>query len=255
MPLAVGIRSNPGRQISLTEMVDALRKRVEAERVGGMTVRILIGDCRTVLATLPDQSVQCCVTENNGRIKPGQRLSPATEFKKGQHWREPKPHWERDWLVREYVDLRKSAFDIAKDVGCTDANIIFWLKKHGIERRTTSAARSIKRWGCKGASNPMFGRTGEKNPRYVDGSSPERQRLYAQSSGKSFLIAVYTRDGFRCVKCAKPNAGVRSLHAHHIRPWAGNRDLRFAMDNVVTLCNTCHHWVHSKRNVEREFLA
>jgi DNA modification methylase len=27
-----------------------------------MSVRILVGDCRTTLATLPDQSVQCCVT-------------------------------------------------------------------------------------------------------------------------------------------------------------------------------------------------
>ena len=27
-----------------------------------MTVRLLTGDCRTVLATLPAQSVHCCVT-------------------------------------------------------------------------------------------------------------------------------------------------------------------------------------------------
>src|ERR1051325_2350887 len=29
---------------------------------GSMTVRILQGDCRAVLRTLPDQSVHCCVT-------------------------------------------------------------------------------------------------------------------------------------------------------------------------------------------------
>lgn len=33
-----------------------------AEQGAGMTIRILIGDCRDVLRTLPDASVQCCVT-------------------------------------------------------------------------------------------------------------------------------------------------------------------------------------------------
>lgn len=28
-----------------------------------MTVRVLHGDCRDVLRTLPDASVQCCVTD------------------------------------------------------------------------------------------------------------------------------------------------------------------------------------------------
>lgn len=27
-----------------------------------MTVRILVGDCRSVLKTIPDESVNCCVT-------------------------------------------------------------------------------------------------------------------------------------------------------------------------------------------------
>jgi len=46
-----------------------------------MSVRILVGDCRDVLRTLPDASVQCCVTsppyfglrsydENSVRIDP-----------------------------------------------------------------------------------------------------------------------------------------------------------------------------------------
>ena len=40
----------------------------------------------------------------------------------------------------------------------------------------------MKHWGAVGAANPMFGRTGALNPRYVDGSSPERQRGYVQGS-------------------------------------------------------------------------
>ena len=220
-----------------------------------MSVRILIGDVRSRLADLPDDSVHCVVTSpRNGRFAKGERRSPATEFQPGQHWRPRKPHWEKEWLVREYFELERSTGDIAAGIGCTDINVIYWLKKHGIPRRSIAGARAIKKWGLSGAANGMHGRTGALNPRYVDGSSPERQRLYVQGKGRAFLRTVYARDNFRCQKCSAPNTGPRSLHAHHIRPWAGNPALRFDADNAVTLCRKCHSWVHSKANTEREFI-
>lgn len=203
-------------------------------------IRVLTGDCRDVLA---------------GRIKPGQHLSPATEFQPGQHWRARGKHWDRDWLFGEYVAKRRSTGDIAAELGFTDAAVTFWLRKHGIPRRSVSEARAIKHWGPVGPANPMFGRTGAANPRYVDGSSPERQRAYAQSAGRSFLAEVYKRDGYRCVKCGSEKLKPKWLHAHHIAPWAGNAPLRFDPNNAVTLCRPCHSWIHSKANKERLFLA
>ena len=212
-----------------------------------MTVTVLHGDCRAVLPTLPAASVQCCVT--SPRNANGQ-------FVKGRHaYRQPQPHWERDWLVREYQQRGRSCGDIAQQIGCTDANVLFWLRRHNIPRRTTSEARGLKRWGVTGADNPMFGKTGEQNPRYVDGSSPERQRLYAQGAGREFIRSVLARDGFQCRRCGTGKTTPKSLHAHHIAPWAGNPALRFDAANAVTLCRPCHSWVHSKANVAREWLA
>lgn len=193
-----------------------------------MTARILIGD----------------VLSNSGRFKPGVHS-----------WRKPQPHWEKSWLIREYVERELSSAEIATSIGCTDANVLFWLRKHGIPRRSVSAARSLKHWGAAGSANPMFGKTGAKNPRYVDGSSPERQRLYVQASGRAFLRQIYKRDGYRCVRCSAPNTGPRTLHAHHIKPWAGNPTLRFDQSNVVTLCRPCHNWVHSRLNSALEYRA
>lgn len=196
-----------------------------------MSVRILIGDAR-------------------------EKLRESGRFVKGAHaYREPRPHWRREWLEREYVERGRSSGDIAAEIGITDAAILFWLKKHGIERRSVSEARALKYWGAAGDANPMFGKTGAANPRYVDGSSPERQRLYAQAAGRAALQRVYARDGFKCVRCNAPKAGPRSLHAHHVKPWAGNPERRFDPDNLVTLCRTCHSWVHSKANAAREYLA
>jgi thymidylate synthase (FAD) len=195
-----------------------------------MTTRILIGDCRDVLP-------------NSGR------------FRKGQHWRPRKPHWDKSWLEAEYVTKGQSAANIATHAECTENNILFWLAKHGIPRRSISEVRAAKHWGAAGAANPMFGKRGLLNPHYIDGSSPDRQRLYAQHDGREFIKAVYARDEYRCVRCNAPNTGPRTLHAHHIKPWAGNPALRFEISNAVTLCRTCHGWVHSKRNTKGEFLA
>lgn len=120
------------------------------------------------------------------------------QFLPGTHWRPEAPHWDAAWLRREYVDNGRSTGDIAAEAGVTDAAIFYWLKKHGIPRRSISDARALKKWGVSGKVNPMFGRTGNANPRFVDGSSPERQRMYAQGEGREFLRLVLNRDGYRC---------------------------------------------------------
>lgn len=193
-----------------------------------MSVRVIHGETR----------------ELNGRFLPGVHS-----------WRQPRPHWEKSWLQRHYVELEKSASEIASIAGCHPNNILHWLDKHGIERRSTAEARSVKKWAATGEANGMHGRVGELNPRYVDGSAPERQRLYSRGEGRDFLRAVYARDGFKCRRCGAPKNGPRSLHAHHLKPWAGNPALRFDMANAVTLCRCCHQWVHSLANVDREYLA
>lgn len=178
------------------------------------------------------------------------------QFRKGIHaYRDPQPHWGREWLESRYIGLNMSAAEMAIEAGCTENNILFWMEKHVIPRRSIAGARAVKHWGVSGEDNPMFGKLGVANPHYIDGSSPERQRLYVQASGREFLKAIYKRDGYRCIKCSAPNTGPRTLHAHHIRPWAGNPALRFDLANAVTLCRTCHHWIHSRENTAKDFLA
>lgn len=176
------------------------------------------------------------------------------QFMKGTHWRQHQPHWDEEWLRTEYEAKQRSAGDIANEIGITDAAIFYWLKKHGIKRRSVSDARALKYWGMSGSDNPMFGKVGELNPRYVDGSSPERQLLYARSEGKEFLKSILWRDGYKCCRCGAKHGRGTTLHVHHVAPWAGNPELRFDPDNTVTLCEECHHWVHSKSNVDGEWL-
>ena len=62
--------------------------------------------------------------------------------------------------------------------------------------------------------------------------------------------AARQRDGFRCRQCGAPERQGRAHDVHHLRPFrsfgylpGANRNDREAnaLDNLITLCSTCHH--------------
>jgi HNH endonuclease len=175
-------------------------------------------------------------------------------FVKGQHWRSPKPFWERSYLVREYAEKGRSAADIAAEHGCTEANILFWLKKHEIPRRTIAQARLIKHWGSSGPSNPMFGKRGKEAPNWKGGVTPERQRFYSSLEWQAVVIVVFERDEGRCRRCGILPHGHRAIHIHHIIPFEV-AEFRADPRNLVLLCPKCHGFVRSRKNVDHEFVA
>lgn len=52
--------------------------------------------------------------------------------------------------------------------------------------------------------------------------------------------SVFTRDNYTCRKC---NSKER-IEAHHIIRWVDNIDLRYELDNGLTLCYKCHKLEH-----------
>jgi len=183
---------------------------------------------------------------NDGRFLKGMRYHPETEFKKGEHWREHKPYWEKDWLENEYINKCRSSAEIAADFGVTDASILFWIRKHGIPRRTVSEARKIKKWGSVGEKNPMYGRRGDKSARWKGGCSPERQSFYSSSEWAAIVPKIWKRDNYQCQICGASHHG---MHIHHIESFA-IKAKRTDLNNLILLCAKCHRFVHSKRNVE-----
>lgn len=192
--------------------------------------------------------------KNDGRFKKGERRSPETEFKPGSHWRPHQPFREKAWLEHHYLELKESAGDIAREFGVKDAAIFFWLRRHEIPRRSISEARAIKRWGASGEDNPMFGKRGPDVPSWRGGVTAERQAFYSSIEWKHAAKEIACRDGGACRRCGETLIGLREMALHHVIPFPVVSQ-RANPDNIVTLCLPCHHFVHSKANVDREFIG
>lgn len=57
---------------------------------------------------------------------------------------------------------------------------------------------------------------------------------------KLWRLAVYQRDKFACKKCGKKLSKGRKIQAHHIRRWSDFPELRYNVNNGITLCWDCH---------------
>ena len=173
------------------------------------------------------------------------------QFIKGTHWRNEKPYYDKEFMSDLYVTQKKSCAEIASEYGVTPGAIIFWLKKHNIPRRNTSETRAIKHWGSSGENNPMYHHYGEKNPNYKGGKTPERQATYSRLEWKRLEKSALDRAKGACEKCGDKN---KRLHVHHIEPLKSGGKIICDINMLAVLCPKCHSYVHSRRNVEGEYL-
>lgn len=194
--------------------------------------------------------------DNKGRFIKGASCSPDTQFKKGQHWRREQIFRNKEWLLVEYIEKGRSCGDIADQFNVTDSAILFWLKKHNIKRRDTSEARNKKYWGLVGSDNPMWNKRGELNPRWLGGVTPERQEFYTSNEWKTACLAVWNRDNATCQRCFlnKKDQPDMPFHIHHIISFK-EKTLRADVNNLILLCEVCHNFIHSKKNINNEFIS
>jgi hypothetical protein len=84
---------------------------------------------------------------------------------------------------------------------------------------------------------------GENNPLWNGSlSSKERIKLRALTEYRHWRKEVYERDNYTCQCCSDNSSG--NLNAHHLYSWDKNPEIRFDVNNGITLCKTCHKAFH-----------
>lgn len=83
---------------------------------------------------------------------------------------------------------------------------------------------------------------GELNANWK-GNKSERRTAMERLEYKVWRATVFKRDNYTCVLCHEQ---VRKMEAHHIKPWADHIELRYDVNNGVTLCESCHDKIASR---------
>lgn len=76
-----------------------------------------------------------------------------------------------------------------------------------------------------------------------DGTGVKEPSARTSPEAHEWRKRVFTRDNFTCVECGDKGR----LNAHHIVPWADSEELRFDINNGVTLCLECHTAKHPEK--------
>lgn len=111
--------------------------------------------------------------------------------------------------------------------------------KFGIANRFKKGSQSGPK---KGQKRPEI--TGDKNPNWQGGITPENLKLRKSIEYRLWREAVYARDNWTCQKCDEMKSG--SFNAHHIQNFHQYPELRFAINNGITFCEKCHNEFHRR---------
>lgn len=76
---------------------------------------------------------------------------------------------------------------------------------------------------------------GAKNNFWKGGISKENEKLRKSIEFRLWREAVFARDNWTCQKCEQKGG---KLHPHHVQNFTDYPELRFALDNGITLCES-----------------
>ena len=175
-------------------------------------------------------SVKCCHNDKDWIktqkiIHKGKHYSLRTEFKKGFHPLTEFKKGERPPLKTEFKKGR-----------------VPWNKGISMLKETKEKLRK--------AHLGMF--LAEKHWNWKGGITPENIKIRRNIESRLWRESVFIRDNWTCQKCGEKGG---KLNPHHIQNFSQFPELRFAIDNGITFCVSCHkefHKLFSRQNNPKE---
>jgi len=99
--------------------------------------------------------------------------------------------------------------------------------------------------------------SGDKNKNWKGGITPETVKIRNSKEYKEWRTLVFRRDNYTCQECKSMSCKGKNvyLEAHHIKPFATHLELRFDVNNGVTLCKQCHSLKPKGKKVYEQYNA
>lgn len=250
-----------------------------------MFIQNTLFDCNNQVPVGFANCEQCC---KSYKIHPGNRGRFCSSKCRGQWQRVNSKPVTREWLYQKYIVEELDCTQISKIVNRNSKRVWEWLRDFEIPTRHRGSFKEVQfkkghRSGFSGRKHTiktrnllrdiakadgrvpfdpkvgsyMKGRSGSLHPKWKGGLSPERQEVYGSNEWKSVARKVKVRDKQTCQKCGlkkgEDNAKGIAFDIHHIVSFACV-ELRCEPENLIYLCEPCHYWVHSSRNVGKEYI-
>lgn len=137
-----------------------------------------------------------------------------------------------------YCGEKFFVWDCQKRIFCS--SLCYWKNKKG--------KKAIQNISDKEKERRRKSMIGKNNPMWKGGDSDKERR---NSQYKNWRKSIFERDNFTCQKCGYFNGcGIkrRDLNAHHIVHWIDSVELRYEVENGLTLCVPCHISEHTDKN-------
>lgn len=88
---------------------------------------------------------------------------------------------------------------------------------------------------------------GENNPNWQGGIMSDNKKQRQSDLYKNWRLLVFERDKYTCQDCGIIG---NTLHSHHIKSFSKHKELRFDINNGLTLCFNCHKKLHKNMNLK-----
>ena len=97
--------------------------------------------------------------------------------------------------------------------------------------------KGVQKWSIKRIKEKSISMSGKNNHNYRHGKCKDSKIHYNDLRYKLWRESVYERDNYICQNCFNRGG---YIEAHHIKGWTHFPELRYELDNGLTLCKKCH---------------
>lgn len=156
-----------------------------------------------------------------------------------------KPNTSFGWLTTT-GNCRRAKAGFEWECRCVCGTTV-WRRRYRLISGHTKSCGCYREYRRRMAVGPL---ANNYDPDITDDQRALRKRTRAEADRRwnAVRLQVFKRDGFKCVCCGVGNTD--TLHGHHLCGWKRHPELRYAVENCVTVCGVCHRKFHQRYGKE-----